>query len=80
MLYTEATAKSMLYIYIAIGTIHLITFWWLWARTKKRMFEKLYWSLILLIPVVGLLIFYAFQDPPSSHPPGWENGGENSNF
>lgn len=69
----------MLYIYSAIAMLHLVSFWFLWARTKKRVIEKLFWSLVLFIPVIGLIMFFGFQDPPSSHSSGLENPGLNSN-
>ena len=37
----------------------------LWvARRKLRVIQKLAWSVVLLVPVVGWLFFAAFRQPP----------------
>lgn len=44
----------------------------MWLRRTGSVRQKLYFSLLLLFPGVGLVFYLAMYDPPSSHTPETE--------
>jgi len=43
------------------GLVHL------WIYSKHTLLIKLFWTLILMIPLLGLLFYFTMSDPPKDH-------------
>jgi hypothetical protein len=58
----------------------------LWMRRRVKIFPRVLWSVILLVPFFGLLVYFFLHEEPEGHPyrvgdSGWNvgsNGGGDS--
>ena len=59
--------RTAIKVLLACETVSVALIVSLWFRhAQDKTLKKLFWSLILLIPVIGWLFYLAFYVPPSS--------------
>jgi len=42
----------------------------MWVRRHHRAVVRVVWSLVLLVPVIGILAYYFLRESPAKHPVG----------
>jgi hypothetical protein len=53
----------------------------LWMRRRAKFWPRLLWSIVLLVPFFGLMMYLFIHEEPESHPymtgdGGWNVGGD----
>ena len=66
---------SNLNLLIALGALNLFAVLHMWLQRPGSIGHKLYFSLILLVPVIGLIFYLAMYNSPESHTKGTEYPG-----
>jgi len=65
--------------------IALIVIARLWMRHRLKIFPCLIWSVVLLVPFFGLMVYVFLHEEPEAHPykagdSGWNVGGDGSPY
>lgn len=60
--------KPTLIIGATLELIALIVIVRLWMRRPLRIVPTIFWSLVLLVPFFGLLLYFFLRDEPEAHP------------
>jgi hypothetical protein len=50
-------------------TVAFLVIWRIWARPGRRsVFARLFWSVVLLIPLFGVVVYFFITGGPEEHP------------
>jgi hypothetical protein len=49
----------------------------MWMRRRVKLFPRLLWSAVLLVPLFGLLVYALLHEEPAPHPYRTGDGGWN---